>query len=380
MFAIVAFWLATLSNHSLAATNWQSVNPTPGADAVVHAILHADGGVYVAGEFASIADRYVPMVAFWNGSEWLPLGEITEVVYALAKNPNGGVYAGGQGGVKEWDGATWTQVGASGATPSPVHALDVTADGRIYAAGRAWGGTYSIPAVASFNGTTWQPLGAGINETVYALRYVSDDEIYIGGTFSQTRGAVANRAARWNGSEWLPLSTGTDGPVRSIVPAPDGAGVYFGGPFIYAGGRQANGVAYWNGSQWESIGSASSGVTALAFDLESNSLLVGANTAGGVRALRKWQGGEWSSLAVSITGTINTICICGDRGSWVGGEFEDVGLRFRNLFRLANDAPEPVVSNYFQEKGILKSLVYPEVAVGPDGQVFVAANESPPVC
>jgi hypothetical protein len=72
----------------------------------------------------------------------------------------------------------------------------------------------------------------------------------------------ANYIAKWDGTQWSPLGSGTNGPsVTSLTVFDDGNGpaLYAGGTFTTAGGVPANGIAKRNGSQWSRVGD---GVTA----------------------------------------------------------------------------------------------------------------------
>ena len=77
------------------------------------------------------------------------------------------------------------------------------------------------------------------------------------GSFGDT---VLNHIARWNGSAWMPLGEGLDGPVLALEAFDDGFGsaLYAGGEFSSAGSVTSHGVARWNGASWSGL---SGGVT-----------------------------------------------------------------------------------------------------------------------
>jgi hypothetical protein len=67
----------------------------------------------------------------------------------------------------------------------------------------------------------------------------------------------ANDIAKWDGTQWSALGSGTNGPsVTSLTVFDDGNGpaLYAGGTFTTAGGVPANGIAKWNGSEWSTVG------------------------------------------------------------------------------------------------------------------------------
>ena len=55
--------------------------------------------------------------------------------------------------------------------------------------------------IVAWDGAEWQPLGSGMNGSVYALT-VYNGELIAGGDFTTAGGASANDIARWNGSAW----------------------------------------------------------------------------------------------------------------------------------------------------------------------------------
>ncbi len=210
-----------------------------------------------------------------------------------------------------------------GAGSNPV-ALFV--GGRFTIAGSAGAGR-----VAKWTGAAWQPLGEGVNERVNALAVFDVDgggpglpALYAGGDFTMAGGAAANRIARWNGSSWAPLGSGLDGEVFALaVFDPDGAGaqpagLYAGGAFMMAGGMASARVARWNGTSWAPLGAGTDGsVLALAVvDLDGGgpgaaSLFAGGSfgMAGGLVAQRiaRWDGVNWNSVGGGVDGNVRAL-------------------------------------------------------------------------
>ncbi|MCI0477820.1 MAG: hypothetical protein L0Y55_16380 [Anaerolineales bacterium] len=95
---------------------------------------------------------------------------------------------------------------------------------------------------------TWQALGTGTNNTVYALA-ISGSDVYAGGTFTTAGSNPANYIAKWNGTAWSALGTGTDSVVFAL--AISGGDIYAGGVFTTAGGNPANRIAKYNESAYK---------------------------------------------------------------------------------------------------------------------------------
>jgi len=82
-----------------------------------------------------------------------------------------------------------------------VRVLAVLATGELVAAGSftTASGSAANP-IAQWNGTTWQPLGTGLGDTVHALCTLPSGDLFAGGDFTSAGGAAANHVARWNGT------------------------------------------------------------------------------------------------------------------------------------------------------------------------------------
>jgi hypothetical protein len=90
-------------------------------------------------------------------------------------------------------------------------------------------------------------------------------DLYAGGHFTTAGGLPANRIARWDGSSWSSLGSGTDFIVSALEVS--GTNLYVGGSFVTAGGVLARNIAKWDGSAWSAFGSGIDGsVSALLAD------------------------------------------------------------------------------------------------------------------
>src|SRR5207244_7736845 len=85
----------------------------------------------------------------------------------------------------------------------------------------------------------WSALGSGVpGGSVNALA-TSGSDVYVGGGFSTAGGVSANNIARWNGSQWFALGSGTNNGVsgeEADAIAIIGNNVYVGGLIDRAGG------------------------------------------------------------------------------------------------------------------------------------------------
>src|SRR5688572_11663943 len=142
--------------------------------------------------------------------------------------------------------------GPIGVLGHPVATLGLTAFDTGSGPTLALGGTFSIAGsvraenVVAFDGTGWQPLGAGLNGTVRVVFPYDDGTgptLLAGGDFTASGGTALAKIARWNGSVWSPLGSGPGGDVHALALFDDGAG-----SALHAGG--SFGVARWDGAVW----------------------------------------------------------------------------------------------------------------------------------
>jgi|GEM_PF-7132953 len=153
----------------------------------------------------------------------------------------------------------------------------------------------------------------GANGPIFATVYsTTTDTLYIGGNFTIVGEALANHIAKWNGSVWSALGTGTDADVLALVYDPVSSSLYVGGNFITAGGVTVNHLAKWDGSAWSALGTGVNNlVSALSYDPRSSSLYAGGyfTTAGGISAnyVAMWNGSAWNALGIGVNSFVNAL-------------------------------------------------------------------------
>ena len=267
----------------------------------VHAMVAFDDGngpaLYVAGEFTVAGSTPANRIARWDGSTWEPLGagaNMTVRALATYETPSGPILvAGGDfatiGGVAAahvagWNGHSWLPLGSG--TNDSVRALRETqlpGRGNVLAVGGYFTQAGGVEArrVATWDGSTWAPVGGGIgastpdSDSVSALATYADGsgnpKLYAAGNIRVFDGTWTDQIARWDGANWLGVAGGLSKNSSSdLLVHDDGAGggrqLYVGGSFVTAGGMPAKGLARWNGSAWSNVGTPETpfGVLALA--------------------------------------------------------------------------------------------------------------------
>ena len=230
--------------------------------------VSADGDVYVGGNFASAGGAAsTSYIAKWNGTSWSALATgLDGTVMSMAFAPNGDLYIGGifpgsgSGSGKYltyWDGSAFNPVGTvelSGGTPATIiRSIVFDAKGSLIVGGNFTnaGGVANADYIAKWNGSVWEALGTGTNGNVYDVFVRKHDgsvtgtklnQIYVTGEFTTAGGlTLADRAAVWDNGAWQPLDIDLPGTgfVYSILPASDGS-LYIGGAFSTAGSSGEN--------------------------------------------------------------------------------------------------------------------------------------------
>jgi hypothetical protein len=158
------------------------------------------------------------------------------------------------------------------------------------------------------------PGGAtnGLNNTVYALT-VSGSDIFIGGRFTQTSGGLTvNRITRYNtaSGSYFTLGTGIDNnAVLSLIFFNNQ--LHVGGTFTSIGGSTVNNIARWTGSNWNAISTGTNGAVR-SFSLSGTNLIVGgsftnAGPISGVNGICSWNGTSFSALGNGVSGGSGTV-------------------------------------------------------------------------
>ena len=292
--------------------------PTP-LNGDVHAIAwdYDHIKLYVGGTFTDAGGNpNANFLAVWDGANWAPFcGPIGGSVAALQIIGStlyvGGAFQNG-GGIPSADylvacdlntGAPRSTVARDGDITGGVYALTRDANGTLYAGGQ-FINMAGIPAadhVASYDGT-WHAMGSGpstgggaVDDYVRSLTS-NGNNVYIGTDSVNVAGIPqADHVAMWNGSAWSAVganAAGTDGwlPATAFIyaMAATSSQLVVTGSFQNAGGNAlADNIASFDGNAWNSVGSNGAGNgpwigNGLAVAILGKSIFVGGNfTAAG---------------------------------------------------------------------------------------------------
>ena len=246
-----------------------------------------------------------------------PIGEIK--LYVMREAPDGSIWCGGvfynAGGIAnadylaKWDGATWDDITGAEDFDGFVRDIIFDANGNAYVCGGFTncgdGDGDSIVKIDSDGNVS--SLGTGLNG--WARTVVIDPNtgyIYVAGSFTLA-GGIANtiRIAYWDGSNWNPLDTGLNNTVYDMTFAPNGD-LWITGLFTNADGINGDYICYWDGTAFNRVGSTelNAYVQAIIFDNDGKPIISGAFTNAGGNAdadyIARWNGSMWENLGTGF--------------------------------------------------------------------------------
>lgn len=226
--------------------------------AVMNMKIGPDGSLYVAGNFTQVgATVSAGRIAKWDGSNWSTVGTgvgFNNIVYAIEFH-NEVLYAGGSFGsvdginagyMAKWDGTVWNRMNMiEGKNVSnSIYTFAFDNSGNLYIGGMFTRNkdAEEIMYVAKLVGTSYVPLGSGMNASVKILKFDSAGNLYAGGDFTTAGGISANYLAKWNGTSWSPVDSGTSASVHGMN-IRSNSDIYICGNFSVAGDVTANKIA-----------------------------------------------------------------------------------------------------------------------------------------
>ncbi|MFY9346013.1 MAG: hypothetical protein WAT39_26215 [Planctomycetota bacterium] len=352
MLPLLPALLAAAAAHAQCTEEWLGGQGLPGTNGPVYAVTTWDPDgpgpatrrLVFGGDLTAGGDARTRGVGTWDPatSTWGTIGNgfITAVrPRAFATLPSGELIAGGSSTIARFDGTTWIPFQGTMLTPGYGSGLcralvtmpngDLIAGGDIGSIGIPGGGGVIAYHIARWNGSTWAPIGGGLNGPVASMVVLPNGDLVVTGTFTTAGGNPANNIARWDGATWSPLGAGLGAGGNALALLPNGD-LVAGGFFTTAGGAAASYIARWNGSTWSPLGSGCGHYVYSLCTLANGSLAVGGMfaTAGGQPAGRFaiWNGAAWSNgpptsgagMTYALTQLANGDVIAGGGGAAFG--------------------------------------------------------------
>ena len=118
--------------------------------------------------------------------------------------------------IAKWDGATWSALGSGlGGSASTLAVFDDSSGGALslYCGGDfTSAGGVAANRIARWDGLGWSAVGSGMDASVHALTVFDDGtgppRLLAAGDFTSAGGALVGGTASWDGSSWRPLGKG----------------------------------------------------------------------------------------------------------------------------------------------------------------------------
>jgi hypothetical protein len=113
--------------------------------------------------------------------------------------------------------------------------------------------SFYMPRIAKLTPNGWVSVGNGLSNDVIDMK-VWNNKLYVAGTFQNEVSASTplRGIASWDGSTWQPLAGGLNSTGNCL--GEYNGNLVCGGNFTTADGQIVNRVASWNGSVWSSFG------------------------------------------------------------------------------------------------------------------------------
>ncbi|MEZ6036097.1 MAG: hypothetical protein R3F29_01365 [Planctomycetota bacterium] len=223
----------------LARWNGTTFVAIPGAPSNVHDVDFDGRGGFVATATTGVHR--------WQAGVWTSLGLPQASPKRVAVTARGDLFVA-DGLFQRWTGSYWQYLN------QPTSGGDVVArsDGSVALTDPFGQGGFSArvyvyrPFLPSGQ---WLQLGSpsDLDAFVLALAVTTDDEVIVGGEFT-----LGNHVVRWDGSAWQPMGAGFDARVEQLHASSDGRVLAL-GAFTSSGTTACPGAAIWNGSTWQPL-------------------------------------------------------------------------------------------------------------------------------
>lgn len=207
-----------------------------------------NGGIYAAGVTTILATNTNDcFVMKWNGTTWSDINsaQLTSLYTYDPTNGSLGYYI------------------------YSVRRLAIAEDGTIYISLAVWVNTIdgAIHTLAKFNGTTWSRIisvdsnsfdsiygiATGLNGSLYLLGFLYLPQIH---TSDQLSGGFPYYLYKWDGTNWSLLATGSGprNPTIITVKVLSDNSIYLCGTFTHINNVLSNGFAKFDGTTWIGMG------------------------------------------------------------------------------------------------------------------------------
>ena len=165
------------------------------------------------------------------------------------------------------------------------------------------GGAAETHGLARLGANGWESIGGGITSSnFHAVRSIAvhQGDLIAGGSFTEIGGVTANRVARWDGTAWTPMGSGS---VSSVTALYDWNGTLYAHMDPTPG---SGSITRWTGTTWEIVGQDTFGGDVEHLTEFGGQLIAAGqmNSIAGVAVdhIAAFDGTTWTSFAGGVSG------------------------------------------------------------------------------
>ena len=267
---------------------------TPGLSSSVAHFTEYHGQLVIWGDIDAAGGQSASGVVLWDGLHFEPLppigsvrgltvwsDQIVAATYDFSTNSSA---------ILRFDGAQWDTLGACSSRVTGVTVFD----DRLVVVGffTSVNGVL-LNRVAAFDGVAWSGFGSGLPSSESPSAVVTHGGTLVVGMSSSQLGYI--RAWDPVTSAWQPLGAGLNGSIFSL--ASDGVKLFAAGGFTASGATTIYGAGQWNGNAWSPIGLPSAGTVTSVTVWNGNAVVPLQDASGnGVGRLKVWDGLTLSTI------------------------------------------------------------------------------------
>ncbi|MBX2979621.1 MAG: T9SS type A sorting domain-containing protein [Flavobacteriales bacterium] len=278
------YWAESNSVMRYSNGQWDTLGVLNG---LVYSVVLYNDTLITAGQFFQCSGNPCQGIAYHNGVEWQPYGNIAGGSIRKLRVLDGELYAVGgfnvvdgqpASGVAKRVGGSWEPVGFFNNVSSILDIAKYNGNVVVIGSGVAINGGTDI---AEWDGEEWHLLGPGIINPMSGAHCLAvyQGDLYVGGQIAIAPGNPGQNIMRWDGTQFNALGQGvqqwlgnTTAIATVLTMAEHNGKLFVGGGFRAAGGIEAMGLASWDGTEWCSVlgdFQASGGVRSMDFYLDT---------------------------------------------------------------------------------------------------------------
>lgn len=237
----------------------------------------------------------------------------------------------------------WTTVfpdGIEGVDSEPLAFAVHPTTGEVYVS------RYSSDAgLLRWTGSTWEPIStsfSGTSDGIFAMAFTPQGDLYVAGRFNSIGGVSANNVALYDGTSFVPLGGGVDGQVASMAYDSASGSLYLGATAGFSGFTQgintddtavpSLNVIEWTGTEWNALGQGLNreglGVPDVKIDPATGDVLFATafdpvDASGAtipVQGIARWTEAGWVDGGTSALFRVNALLVDSDGSFYVAHE------------------------------------------------------------